>query len=607
MLAKVSDSSFAILEKSGVVQVFTGAVRELSCLDELAQLSADEEAEIVFLNPFRSIQERGFEARGDESVLALVVSSKASLDREEVIAELPDLEIELEEKVSSSIDDRNFAKLVAEVQEKEIEGGNIAQVILSRVFSGKLANFSETLLLSLYRRLLLQRGQYMTVCFCDRDSASEPFYLIGASPERHLEIDDQQTIMSPIAGTMRKGARDSFSERLETFLQDGKEVFELFQVVDEELKMMAKVCPKGGVVRGPFLRDVGAVIHTEYKLIGERARDPIEALRSTLHAPTLVGGPIESAARVIAAYEKESRRYYGGEIGLLQRNGNLDTSIVIRCAEVKQDGRFRVQAGAGVVRDSDPDDEAAETRAKAAGILNAFQGIALEKFLEDDLDDKLTDLLFERNRFLSKFLIEDQSSIALEPELSKLKLTIIDNEDNFAYMLGHMVRHMGARAEVVDVLEFSLEKDSSDILVIGPGPGDINDPEDSRMIKLRELSGTLLKQKKPLLGVCLGHQAIAGALGFSVARQKYCTQGVQRQELAFQSQERLGFYNSFAPVAGSLRLEDVDFEIDSEGYIVTLKGPHFISCQFHPESVLSENGYAILARTLLQLTKSAVH
>ena len=602
MLAKISDSSFAVLEKNGVVQVFTGAVRKLSCLDELAQLGDEEGAEIVFLNPFSSIKERGFEARGDEPVLALVVSSKTSLDREEVIADLPDLEIELEEKVSPSIDDRSFAELVARVQEKEIEGGNIAQVILSRVFSGKLANFSESLLFSLYRRLLLQRGQYMTVCFCDRDSASEPFYLIGASPERHLEIDDQQTIMSPIAGTMRKGERESFSRRLEAFLQDGKEVFELFQVVDEELKMMAKVCPKGGVVRGPYLRDVGAVIHTEYKLIGERASEPIEALRSTLHAPTLVGGPIESAARVIAAYEKDSRRYYGGEIGVLQRNGNLDTSIVIRCAEIKPGGYFRVQAGAGVVRDSDPEDEAAETRAKAAGILNAFQSIPVEKFLEDSLDDKCAGLLSERNRFLSKFLIEDQSSISSEPELSRLKLTIIDNEDNFAYMLGHMVRHMGAKAEVIDVLEFSLENDSSDVLVIGPGPGDINDSNDPRMIKLRDLSRTLLKQKKPLFGVCLGHQAIAEALGFSVARQKYCTQGVQRQETAFQGQERLGFYNSFAPLPGDLKLGDIDFEVDSEGYLITLKGPHFISCQFHPESVLSENGYAILVKVLLQLS-----
>ncbi len=99
--------------------------------------------------------------------------------------------------------------------------------------------------------------------------------------------------MIPIAGTLRKKDPNDLRPlkvRLLEFLKNPKEIQELFHVLDEELKMMEVVSSGGGRIEGPFLRQNGAVIHTEYLLIGKRGNmDPIDALRHTLHAPTLVG------------------------------------------------------------------------------------------------------------------------------------------------------------------------------------------------------------------------------------------------------------------------------------------------------------------------------
>lgn len=98
--------------------------------------------------------------------------------------------------------------------------------------------------------------------------------------------------MNPIAGTLRKvdPADDRpLKVRLLEFLKDPKEIQELYHVLDEELKMMEVLCSEGGRIEGPFLRQNGAVIHTEYKLVGSRnTQKMIDSLRHTLHAPTLV-------------------------------------------------------------------------------------------------------------------------------------------------------------------------------------------------------------------------------------------------------------------------------------------------------------------------------
>ena len=186
--------------------------------------------------------------------------------------------------------------------------------------------------------------------------------------------------MNPISGTFRLAGHDDPAERKEAlleFLADEKEIYELFMVVDEELKMMCDICHEGGQVLGPFLKPMTHLVHTEYLLAGRTRRDVREVLRDTMYAATVTGSPVQNACRLIKQYETEGRGYYGAALALIGRDREgrtrCDSPIVIRTADVDLDGHLKVTAGATLVRDSDPTSEVAETHAKAGGILSAVR------------------------------------------------------------------------------------------------------------------------------------------------------------------------------------------------------------------------------------------
>ncbi len=583
--------NYAIIEKSDQVTVYKGDIRYISTLKELNELSKTN-AEIVFLTPFNSIKEKDFVALGDEPIVALIVNTKETYNRLEYMNTLPDTEIILEKDIVPSISDIEFADMVEKIQANEIKEGNASQIIVSRIFKTKIKDMSEQTILSLYKRLLALRGQYMTFVF-----KYNSHFFIGATPEKHLEITDTATTMIPIAGTLKKGDKNTFIERLKGFLKDQKEINELFQVLDEEMKMMARICPSGGKIMGPFLRDSGAVIHTEYELHGHKTHlEPIDAFKHTLHAPTLVGSPIENACRIIAKYEKVSRRYYGGEIGVITKT-RLDSAIIIRTAEINRLGEIRIQAGSGIVLDSDPMKEALENRAKSQGLCSLLKGKkGVQPYITKAITEEITTLLSSRSTDLSRFHCDDQS--ALITNFKNIKITIINNEDNFAYVLQHILIHMGLTVEVIDTFEYKAI--SSDIVVIGPGPGDINDISNERMVSLKSITKNLLSKKIKTIGICLGHQAICDYLGLPIKKQDTCTQGMIRTIKVFGQPETLGFYNSFSPVS-----KEIPFIVDKDemGRIITIKDTGFIGMQFHPESVMTKNGYKIIEYCINHLIK----
>lgn len=609
--------SFALIEKEGRVSCYQGAFHPLEKLDDIHALARKSGRDVAFALPYRIIKERGFEARGDEPILALEIEVALTIPTETLVGELPDTPIVLGDEIQSSLSDADYATLVRRFQEYEIECGNASQTTLARCFTGQITAFDLATALSIYRKTLQQRGQYMAVLFANihPEDRTKDQFIIGATPERHLEIHGNETIMIPIAGTLRKEARETFEQRLDTFLADPKEINELFQVVDEEMKIMGVICPDGGEIEGPFLREIGAVVHTEYRLVGRRGTDTIAALRRTLHAPTVVGSPMESAARIIHKYEPVSRRYYAGEIGVYSNprtdlpNGDLDCAILIRCAEINGDGKFRVQAGGGLVRDSDPDNEAKESRAKAMGLLGTLTGASQlkETYLTEALSKKIASVLRARNEKLSSFWMNRQDPHADgELSLDKLKITILNNEDDFAYMVGHMLRIMRAQVRVVDSMAFDPAQDDSDIVIVGPGPGDPTDMTHPRMSRLQEIITDLTKRQKPMLGICLGHQVLAVNKKIDVERQLHSTQGLQREVEVMGEKHRLGFYNSFSPVfnANARAHTNVKFDVDETGRIIAMEGVRFIGFQFHPESLMSERGANLLHRALMHLRYS---
>lgn len=612
------DRPFVLLEKNGRVACFQGALHHLDKIDEIHGLARQSGRDVVFALPYCTIKERGYEARGNEPILALEAKTSLTVPVSEMEGALPEKVLGLEGEIQTSLSDQEYAELVRTFQKNEIEAGNASQTTLARCFTGKIASFDVQTALAIYRKVLGQQGRYMAVLYANihpEDHAKDQF-IVGATPERHLEISGNDVIMMPIAGTLRKEDRASFPSRLAAFLDDPKEINELFQIVDEEMKMMGVICPDGGEIAGPFLHETGAVVHTEYELVGRRSRDTMSALRRTLHAPTVVGSPMESAARIIKKYEPISRRYYAGEVGVYRcprtdvPNGDLDTAILIRCAEIFGDGAFRVQAGGGLVRDSDPMNEAQESRAKAMGLLGVLTHTTrvTEEYLTPEILQKTHAQLMQRNEHLSSFWMNRQNPHAPEgPSLIGLRVTILNNEDDFAFMIGHILRLFKAEARVMDSLDFDPEKDGGDIIILGPGPGDPTDMKNPRMKRLQDIIRRLSEKKTPLLGVCLGHQALAVSRNVSVQRQPESSQGMQRDVKIGGQSMKLGFYNSFSPVmdAAAQVHKDLAFDVDDKGRIIAMRGQGIAGVQFHPESIMSADGAEFLRRVLIDLKEGA--
>lgn len=581
-----SSQPFALIEKNGLITAYQGILHHVQRIDEIENIAQSNACDVVFVLPYCSIKERGFEAWGDEPILVLQIKNAFVLDPQN----LPDDAINLNGEIIPSLDDQSYADLIAQFQKQAIEKGHCAQATISRKFSGYIKDFSVQKALSLYKRLLRQSGHYMTILFFYQGQC-----LIAGTPERHLEIIGDKTIMTPIAGTFRKDDHISLTD----FLQDQKEINELFQVVDEEMKMMSVICPLGGTIQGPFLREIGSVIHTEYNLVGQRSMRALQALRHSLHAPTVTGSPLESSARQIKCFEPESRRYYAGEIGIYKpATDELDCAILLRGAEIFSNGHFHVQAGGGIVRDSVPLQEAQESRAKANGILKALTDtIHVKSQLNAQTKQTLEPLLQARNRQLSLFWQMEQQSQIPYTGLSQT-VTIINNEDDFALMIAHMLRAMGAPdVQVVDTFDYDPEKNASQLVVLGPGPGDPTDMTNPRMQRLQEIIAILQSRHHAILGICLGHQALAFSLGLAVPRQNESSQGLPRTVLIAGQPRTLAFYNSFSPIY-SKHVENLKIDCDENNRIIALHGPNFVSYQFHPESVMSIDGWKVLSEGL---------
>jgi len=566
--------------------------------------------------PFRQVAERGFEAHDDGTPLVVVdVETELEFSVADVIEAIDDVPIEFTDRGGFDTADADYEKVVEAIIRDEIGNGEGANLVIGRHYRAELAEWGRAQALAVFRRLLeRERGAYWTFLFFTGDR-----YLIGASPERHVSVHGGDVRMNPISGTFRippvsTGSTDeSMKQALLDFLRDEKEIYELFMVVDEELKMMCDICNEGGQVLGPFLKPMSRLIHTEYLLAGRSTRDPREILRDTMYAATVTGSPVENACRLIKQYELEGRGYYGAALAILGRDGNgapvIDSPIVIRTADVTPDGQLKVTAGATLVRDSDPAYEVAETHAKAGGILSAFglvppaaapaAGIA-----ELAVDDDVLVQLGARNQRLSRFWLTDQGGSPADPSLRGKSVVILDGEDDFVNMLRHVLRVLGMTSTVVrhEAWEPGI-LDGHDLVIIGPGPGDPRDGDHPKIANFRAAVDELLAKQQPFLSVCLGHQTLCQRLGIPLAYKDIVFQGTQ-SEIPFEGRtERVGFYNTFvgrvvstsSTGGGSGMPEGVTAEYDAEtGDIHVVKGPHFRGIQFHAESILSENGYDLI-------------
>jgi len=257
---------------------------------------------------------------------------------------------------------------------EHILDGDIFQVVPSRSFSLPCPSP-----LAAYQQLKVQNPSPYMFYVNDQD-----FTMFGASPESALKYDKHSNVVEvyPIAGTRPRGKRANGSidydldSRLELNLrQDEKEKSEHIMLVDLARNDVAKVS-KAGTRHVKDLLKVDRyshVMHLVSRVVGE-LRDDLDALhayQACMNMGTLVGAPKVSAASLIRDTEKQKRGSYGGAVGYINGNGDMDTCIVIRSAFVRLKTAY-IQAGAGVVNDSVPQAEADETRAKAQAVISAI-------------------------------------------------------------------------------------------------------------------------------------------------------------------------------------------------------------------------------------------
>ena len=586
---------FAVIhrEHEPVLDVLVGDVVDV---DRLADIPLDG-AEVLALVPFRQVRVGGCGPHdAGAPSRCLVVRDRESLGVAEAIALLPRHPVIVDD-LDVDVSDADYAAIVRRVIDDEIGRGEGANFVIRREFTGSTDAAPAVAVLGWLRQLLEhERGAYWTFAFSTPELAA-----VGATPERHVSSIDGVVSMNPISGTFRHGDTARDDDDLLAFLDDVKEREELVMVVDEELKMMSAVCPDGGRIRGPFLKRMSRLTHTEYLLEGRSALDPREVLRRTMFAPTVTGSPMGNACAVIARHEPTPRGYYAGVLARFtpRRSGyDVDAPILIRTAYLDGAGRVRVPVGATLVRHSDPDGEVAETRAKAAGVLTALGALPRGSAPERRLDaDHLEMLLEARNDRLAAFWRSPQ---AARPSRAATAL-VIDADDDFTTMLAHQLRHLGIEPRLVPWHE-AAEEPAEDLVVFGPGPGDPRDLADPRVARLRELLAARLATARPLLAVCLSHQVLAGLAGLELAPLPAPRQGVQLEVDVFGQRAAIGFYNTFSALApAGSRTPRLGLEVAADattGVVDALRGPGVASVQGHLESVTSPDGLAVLERLL---------
>jgi anthranilate synthase len=313
-------------------------------------------------------------------------------------------------------------------------------------------------------------------------------YLIGASPEMFVRVTGGRRIETcPISGTISRGA-DAIAdaEQVRKLLNSSKDEAELTMCSDVDRNDKSRVCEPGSVRMigrrqiEMYSRLIHTVDHIEGRLM--EGLDALDGFLSHAWAVTVTGAPKRWAMQFIEDHERSPRAWYGGAIGMVHFNGDLNTGLTLRTVRIK-DGIAEVRAGATLLADSDPEEEERETRLKASAMLAAIReagdGVQLQPVMSPTARRELLDLL------------------------------LIDHDDSFVHTLAGYFRQCGARVTTLraPVPEGFLDQYPAELVVLSPGPARPSD------FNMKAAIMAVCARDIPLFGVCLGLQGIAEAYG----------------------------------------------------------------------------------------------
>lgn len=413
--------------------------------------------------------------------------------------------------------------------------------------------------------------------------------LVGASPEMFVRVEGSRIETCPIAGTVRRGATPlEDADNILELLNSDKDKAELTMCTDVDRNDKARVAKAGSVqvVGRRLIETYSRLIHTVDYVIGELRDDcdGLDALLSHMWACTLTGAPKPAAMQRIEDLENSARNWYGGCVGMLLFDGQVNTGITIRTAHLK-DGVASVRAGATLLCDSDPDEEERETRTKAEAFISAVLGQAPAS---------------------------QEKRVPLPPTGRGKRVLFVDNRDSFVHTLGDYVRQTGA--DIVTVRagfpERIFDEVDPSLVFISPGPGT---PAE---LGVPALVRQCLERQLPVFGVCLGLQGMVEAFGGQLAVLAYPMHGkaslvhCQPEGIleGFPRQFVAGRYHSLYAQPDELpecfrvlaRTEDeVIMAIEHRDYPAA-------AVQFHPESILTlkdDLGLRLIAQVIGKLAQ----
>ena len=270
-------------------------------------------------------------------------------------------------KIKSNMSKKYFKSMVLNAK-KQIKIGNIFQVVLSQRFQTQLTKSP----LEIYKKLRITNPSPFMYFFNFSD-----FQIIGASPEILVRLRNNKVTVRPIAGTRPRGKNkkmDKFYKK--DLLKDKKELAEHLMLLDLGRNDVGKVAKINSVkVTENFkIEKYSHVMHIVSNVEGtfNKKNSKIDTLLSGFPAGTVSGAPKIKAMEIIDSLEKTKRKIYAGGIGYFSANGDFDTCIALRTALAKEN-KFYVQAGAGIVADSKPENEYRETVNKAKALINALR------------------------------------------------------------------------------------------------------------------------------------------------------------------------------------------------------------------------------------------
>lgn len=268
------------------------------------------------------------------------------------------------------LDRAGFLARVARVREAILDG-EVYQLVLSCAFHGT----TDLAPLELYRALRMENpSPYMTLL------EFEDLAIVGASPEALVRADGRHAALQPIAGTRPRGRDAEADRRLEAeLLADEKEAAEHVMLVDLARNDLGRRAVPGSVRVGPYrsVERFSHVMHLVSEVSGTLAEDAdvFDCLADCFPAGTVVGAPKRRAMELLDALEPEPRGFYGGTVGTFGHDGTMDQALTIRTL-LLAGGRYRYQAGAGIVAGSCPEAEHDEILAKGAALARALERAA---------------------------------------------------------------------------------------------------------------------------------------------------------------------------------------------------------------------------------------